>query len=77
MGGAADLHNVHPTVGVHVGYRTSRSGHPKMVEHFVMPIGPGVVLGVEDVRACDLAPGAIAGDDIIAAVAVEVTYAKH
>ena len=47
-----------------------------MVEHFVMPLGPAVVLGVEDVRAGNLATCAIAGDDIVAAVAVEVADAN-
>src|SRR5260370_14746238 len=46
-----------------------------MIEFLVMPLSAGFVGGIEDVRGGDFATGAIASDDLIAAVTVEVAHA--
>ena len=58
----------------------STTWHPEAdmpigIQNLVPPLSALVVLGVENVRAGDLPFGPIAGDDVVAAVAVEIADA--
>src|SRR2546423_350141 len=72
---AADHHDIQPAVAVDVDYLTSRCGHSHLVEDFVAPLGTFVILRIENMRTGDFPFGPIAGDDVIAAVAIEIAHA--
>ena len=73
VGATPDQDNVRSAVAIHVGHLATGRGHAEMIQFFVAP-GPAFTR-IEDMRTGDLAFGAIAGDDIIAAVAIKISYA--
>src|SRR5213596_2520468 len=73
---AADHHHVQAAVAVDVRDGATGSRHLLGIDHTVQPRNAACVLSVEEVDAAAPAPRAVAGDNVLEAVSVEVTHAN-
>src|SRR5437773_6484219 len=71
---AADHHHVQAAVAVDVRDGATGSRHLLGIDHTVQPRNAACVLSVEEVDAAAPAPRAVAGDNVLEAVSVEVTH---
>jgi hypothetical protein len=74
-GGTANLDDVQSTIPIDVDDRTTRGRHAHRIKNLVTPLTAGVVLGIEDVRTGNFSLGAIARNDVIPTISVEIANA--
>src|SRR5712664_2802044 len=72
-GGRADADDVQPAIAVDIGRGAARAGHSAVIDDLVIPLLPAIVLRIEYVHSGTLG-AAIAGGDIVEAVAVEIAH---
>jgi len=71
-GGGADADDIRAAIAVDIGFHASGACHTAIVDELVLPIFALVVLCIEDVNAFSFA--AIAGNDVIKTIAVEIAH---